>query len=117
MGLEPTEPPSECPIASAGRAGTDSSSDPANDSMSASESAADRPCPGSSTAATRGSRAPPAPGRSPRLGDHLPKAALQPLAEARDRASEISADVLALPWDRSVLGFAWLTLRRIGLAP
>ncbi len=50
-------------------------------------------------------------------GDHLPEAALRPLPKARDRASEISADVLALPGNRSVSGFTSLTLGRIGLAP
>ncbi|MFC5751470.1 hypothetical protein [Actinomadura rugatobispora] len=50
-----------------------------------------------------------------RLGDRLPDAALQILAEAPDHPDEITA--FPIPWDRSLLGFAALALYRIGLSP
>jgi hypothetical protein len=52
-----------------------------------------------------------------RLGDRLPDAGLQVLAEARDHADEIGTAAFPIPWDRSLLGFAALALYRIGLSP
>ncbi|XVQ10779.1 hypothetical protein ACQP1W_51200 [Spirillospora sp. CA-255316] len=52
-----------------------------------------------------------------RLGDRLPDAGLQVLAEARDHADEIGTAAFLIPWDRSLLGFAALALYRIGLSP
>ncbi|WP_433182091.1 hypothetical protein [Actinoallomurus sp. CA-150999] len=52
-----------------------------------------------------------------RLGDQLPDAGLQLLAEAHDHADEINAADFPIPWNRSLLGFAALALYRIGLSP
>ncbi|MFF5261975.1 hypothetical protein ACFY4C_23810 [Actinomadura viridis] len=52
-----------------------------------------------------------------RLGDRIPDAGLQILAEARDRADEITATAFPVPWRRSRLGFTALALYRIGLSP
>ncbi|MEV4571347.1 hypothetical protein AB0K12_47020 [Nonomuraea sp. NPDC049419] len=52
-----------------------------------------------------------------RIGDLLPDAGLQALAEARDHTAELDARMFPIPWDRSLLGFAALALQRIGLSP
>lgn len=69
------------------------------------------------TAGTFGVRLTAAVALAIRLGDRMPDAGLQVLAEAQDRADEISATAFPLPWDRSLLGFAALALYRIGLSP
>ena len=69
------------------------------------------------TAGTFGVRLTAAVALAIRLGDRMPDAGLQVLAEARDRADEIGATAFPLPWDRSLLGFAALALYRIGLPP
>ncbi|GAA3961373.1 hypothetical protein GCM10023085_49760 [Actinomadura viridis] len=52
-----------------------------------------------------------------RLGDRIPDAGLQVLAEARDHADEITETTFPMPWHRSLLGFTALALYRIGLSP
>ncbi|MEU4823024.1 hypothetical protein AB0H37_14210 [Actinomadura sp. NPDC023710] len=52
-----------------------------------------------------------------RLGEQIPDAGLQVIAEAHDHAHEISGTAFPIPWNRSLLGFAALALYRIGLSP